>query len=363
MHIVIDGRIINSSTGRYIERLITYLEKIDTINQYTILVRSKDIDFWIPSAKNFKVIAADFANYSLSEQIGFKKLLETLQPDLVHFCMPQQPVLYRGKVVTTIHDLTLLKTWNSDKQWLVYHLKQAIGRLVFHKVIQKSLHIITDSHFSKDDIERFDTRVFGKISVIYLAADINNNTLKKYDSPYSDYLLYVGTYSDYKNIKRLGDAHQLLLQSNPKLGLILVGRSNKLTEKTKRYFDQKGYKNIHFTGFISDEERDWLYKNCSAYVFPSLMEGFGLPGLEAMLYGAPVVASNTTSIPEILGEAAEYFDPLNTSNMADVIRKVITDNKLRKKMKTNGFIQVKKYSWQRAASETHAIYMKALAED
>ncbi|NTW61159.1 glycosyltransferase family 1 protein, partial [Candidatus Saccharibacteria bacterium] len=120
-HIVIDARIINSSTGTYVERLLSNLEKIDNNNQYTILVPTKDLNYWQPTNPNFKVIAADFANYSLSEQIRLKKLLDQIKPDLVHFCMPQQPVFYKGNHVTTFHDLTLLKTYNSDKNWLIYH--------------------------------------------------------------------------------------------------------------------------------------------------------------------------------------------------------------------------------------------------
>ncbi len=119
MHIVIDARIIHSTTGRYVERLLHYLQEVDITNDYTVLVPSKDLTYWTPTNANFTVKAADFANYSFGEQIGFKKLLDSLQPDLVHFCMPQQPIFYRGASVTTFHDLNLLNTYNSDKNWLV----------------------------------------------------------------------------------------------------------------------------------------------------------------------------------------------------------------------------------------------------
>src|SRR5688500_19655547 len=115
MHIAIDARIINTSTGRYVERLVHYLQKVDTINQYTILVPSKDLNFITPTNKNFTLVAADFKNYSFAEQTKFKTFLDSLNADLVHFCMPQQPLLYKGTHVTTVHDLNLLKTYNSDK--------------------------------------------------------------------------------------------------------------------------------------------------------------------------------------------------------------------------------------------------------
>ena len=108
MRIAIDARIINSSTGRYVAKLLEHLQDIDSSNQYIVLVREKDKNYWKPSVNNFSVIVAEFDNYSFAEQIGFKKLLDSLKPDLVHFCMPQQPILYRGRKVTTIHDLSLI---------------------------------------------------------------------------------------------------------------------------------------------------------------------------------------------------------------------------------------------------------------
>src|SRR4051812_46031773 len=107
MLIAIDARIIASSTGRYVERLVHYPEEIDHENQYLILVRAKDLRFYTPKNPNFTVVEADFADYTFEEQTSFKNQLESLKPDLVHFCMPQQPIGYKGKSVTTVHDLTL----------------------------------------------------------------------------------------------------------------------------------------------------------------------------------------------------------------------------------------------------------------
>ena len=362
MHIAIDARIINSSTGRYVERLVYYLQDVDKENKYTILVPSKDLGFFKPSNPNFTVKAADFDNYSLAEQIGFKKFLDDLAPDLVHFCMPQQPVLYKGKHITTVHDLTLLNTYNSDKNWLMFHAKQLVGRYVFRKVGQTSSHIITPSQFTKNEYVRFAGISEDKVTVTYEAADVSVQSLKSYDHPFKEFIMYVGQQADYKNIKKLGDAHQKLLASHPGLGLILVGRKDAAARNTEKYFTQKGYKNILFTGFIEDPERDWLYTKCSAYVFPSLMEGFGLPGLEAMGYGAPVVSSNTTCLPEIYGDAAHYFDPRDVDDIAYAINKVISSKALQEELVKKGNEQIKKYSWKKMAEQTHHIYMDALQE-
>jgi glycosyltransferase involved in cell wall biosynthesis len=362
MHIVIDARIINSSTGRYVERLLTYLEKIDTERTYTILVPTKDLMFWRPTNPRFTLRACDVKNYSFAEQLVLKRQLDALQPDLVHFCMPQQPLLYRGKTVTTFHDLNLLHAYNSDKNWFVYHTKQAIGRLVFYFIAHKTNHIITPSQYTKDDVVRFSRVSPENISVTYESADISPTTPAEYQLPFKQYLLYVGQQPDYKNIRRLGDAHQKLLEKYPGLGLVLVGRLKNDALNNKAYFDKKSYRNIHFTDFVPDEQRDWLFKHAEVYCFPSLMEGFGLPPLEAMGHGTPVIASNTTCIPEILGEAALYFNPLSTDEIATTIDSMLTNKKLRASLIKRGYAQLSRYSWERMAQQTHKIYLQILGE-
>ena len=359
-HIAIDARIINSSTGTYVERLLHYLQEIDKVNEYSVLVMAKDKDYWQPTAANFKVEIADFKNYSLAEQFAFKKFLNKLSPDLVHFCMPQQPILYRGAHITTFHDLTLIQTYNSDKNWWAFHFKQFIGKFVFKRVIKTSKHIFVPSQFTKKELMEFTDILTDKITVTYEAADIFTDDLMPYEHNFKEYILYVGQQSDYKNIRRLGDAHQKLLQKHPNLGLILVGNMNASALANEKYFKEKKYRNIHFTGFLPNSQRDWLYTHTSAYVFPSLMEGFGLPGLEAMGYGAPVASSNATCLPEIYGEAAHYFNPNNVNDMAQIIDDILVDKTLRDDLIQKGYQQIKKYSWQRMAEQTHNVYMYIL---
>ena len=360
MHIAIDARIINSSTGRYVERLVTYLQEVDTDNEYSILVPTKDRDFWKPRNKNFTVRTVDFDNYSFAEQLGFKKYLKKLNADLVHFCMPQQPIGYKGKKVTTFHDLTLLNTYNSEKNWLVFHAKQQVGKYVFKKVIEDNNEIITISNFTQQALINFSPLAAEKSVVIYESSDVAQIAPKKYEVPFKNYILYVGQQSDYKNIKRLGDAHQILLAKYPDLGLVLVGKKNASALANEAYFNNRKYKNIHFTDFVEDPQLSWLYTHASAYVFPSLMEGFGLPGLEAMGYGTPVVSSNATCLPEVYGPAAHYFNPLDTSDMAEAIDQVLSDDTIRTRLSKAGYKQIKKYSWKKMAKETHAVYMRVL---
>ncbi|TAL15321.1 glycosyltransferase family 1 protein [Patescibacteria group bacterium] len=362
-HIVIDARIINSSTGRYVERLLHYLQTIDTVNKYTVLVLEKDKNYWMPTADNFSTIVADFDQYSIAEQTGFKRFIDDLAPDLVHFTMPQQPIRYKGNKVTTIHDLTLLKVYNSDKNWLVYHFKQLVGHFVFKRVIATSSQILTPSDYSKDEIIEFDRRAEGKITTTYLAADLSKDEPEPYELPFKRFLLYVGQQSDYKNIPRLASAHQRLIKKYPDLGLVLVGSKNASVEMNEELFTDRNYKNIVFTGYLPDPQLNWLYKEADAYVFPSLMEGFGLPGLEAMGHGTPVVSSSATCLPEIYGDAAHYFNPNDTTDMARAIDEVLDNHILRTELVKVGHAQFKKYSWHDTAKQTHQIYLDALEKE
>lgn len=359
--IVIDARIIKSSTGRYVERLLHYLQQIDHTNQYIILIPTKDLDYFQPTQANFKVMACDFANYSLAEQWQFKYFLDHLQADLVHFCMPQQPVLYRGKTVTTFHDLTLLKVYNRDKNWFVFKLKQAIGKWLFRRVAHQTNHIIVPSQFTKQDL--LDTYHINsdKISVTYESADFHQINPEPYPTVFKHFIMYVGQQSTYKNIARLGDAHQQLLNQYPDLGLLLIGNLNSAAQINQAYFQKHNYRNIHFTGFVSDQQLAWLYQNCAAYIFPSFYEGFGLPGVEAMAAGAPLIASNATCLPEIYAEGAIYFNPTNTNEMAEVIAQVLDNPQLRQQLISRGQRRAQDFSWQTMAKQTLQIYQQTLS--
>lgn len=360
MRIVVDARIISSSTGRYAERLLHYLEQIDHDNTYLVLVPSKDRDFWKPTNPNFTVQTLDIDNYSFAEQTEYRRFLNQLDTDLVHFLMPQQPVFYRGAHVTTFHDLSLLKTYNSDKNWLVYHAKQLVGRFVFWRVARTSRAVITPSKYTKRGIQNHAHISPDKITVTYEAADAITAKPVPVRLPSKDYLLYVGQQSDYKNIHRLILAHQELLLTHPTLQLVLAGSKNKSLQMNEAWVAKHGYKNIIFTGFVSDGQLAWLYQHAEAYVFPSLMEGFGLPGLEAMRAGAPVISSDATCLPEIYGNAAHYFDPYDVGDMVTKIGQVLTDPTLRETLIKNGAKRVDEFSWQRMAEQTLAVYKKAM---
>lgn len=358
MKIAIDARIINSGTGRYIERLLHYLEQIDSTNEYLVLVRQADLGYWQPTKPNFRVVEADFANYSLGEQIGLARLLYKLKPNLVHFCMPQQPLLYMRPAVTSVLDLNLLRiTANDDMNPVELRVKKGIFAVMLWLVAHRTKHVISISNYSKDDLVKFAHIKPNKVTVAYPAADIVQGELQPVpELQGKPFIMYVGRAEPYKNNRGLILAHQQLLRDNPGLQLVIVGRKDVLREADIAWAKEHNYDNIAFMGFVPDEQLGWLYANARAYVFPSFMEGFGLPGLEAMAYGAPVAASNASCIPEILGDAATYFDPSNHDDMVRVVGGLIHNNEQRAELIKRGKQQVQKYSWRRMAEQIQTVY-------
>lgn len=358
--IVIDAREYPTTTGRYVRKLLEYLEEIDggnTERSYAVLIKSKDFDSYQPSAANFTKVVSDYKEFTFSEQLGLKRQVELLKPDLVHFTMTQQPIWYKGKVVTTMHDLTTLRFVNPTKNYVVFKLKQWVYSYVVKKVATKSQKIITISDFVKSDLLAYTRAPEDKIAVTLEAADKITVKPVPYQSLVGrNFLLYVGRSQPHKNLSRLLEAFALLTGHHTDLKLVFVGKKDGASEILKQQADRNGIKNFIQTGYVEEGELRWLYENCSAYVFPSLSEGFGLPSLEAMMHGAPVASSNATCLPEINGPGAHYFDPEDIEDMTAKINDVLTDEKLRKKLIANGKSQVKKYSWKRMARQTLDVY-------
>jgi glycosyltransferase involved in cell wall biosynthesis len=275
--------------------------------------------------------------------------------------MPQQPVLYRGKHITTVHDLTVLNTYNSDKNYIIYKLKQLIARFVFGYVGKSSQHILCPSQFTKNAYLQFAHIPADKVTVTYEGCDLKATQPEAYPPlAGKQFLLYVGQQSDYKNVRRLIQAHQELRKKYPDLLLVLAGKltgkDGVMLMRNREWVSRQGFAGVIYTDFVPDAQLVWLYQHCATYVFPSLMEGFGLPGLEAMTAGAPVVSSNATCLPEIYGEAAHYFNPRSIEDITSKIDDVLTSSNLRQRLIANGAIVAKKYSWQRMAEQTLAIY-------
>lgn len=361
--IVIDARESGTSTGRYIDKLIEHMHSLKPKHEFIVLTKEPRLSFMKKIAPGFKAVECSVKEFTFGEQLDLLKQLRSLEPDLVHFGMVQQPIAYRGKVVTTIHDLTTARFKNPSKNAAIVTAKQQVYKRVIKTAARKSKVIITPSEFVKDDLARFAHINSRKIVVTYEAADPIKGEPKPVEELIGQkFIMYIGRPMPHKNLNRLIEAFEQLRQQFPALKLVLAGKLDENYKQIEKSVAKNKVKNVLFTDFVSDAELRWLYENTAAYVFPSLSEGFGLPGLEAMVAGAPVVSSNATCLPEIYKNGAEYFDPLNVDDMAKAISKVLADEKLRTSLIKRGKDVAAKYSWQDTAQKTLEVYEQALNE-
>ncbi len=378
-HIVIDARIRPSSTGRYVDRLLEHLQKIDKSNRYTVLLEPKDE--WQPTAKNFAVLACPYKKFSFNpiDQITYARFLNKLKPDLVHFAMtPQEPVFYRGTRITTTHDLTMLRFTRAGRLPLPLHwLRMAGYRFLFWASHRASRAIIVPTEYVAQDLAKLHPFAAKKTVVTLESSEpplqVESRKLKVESNASGEdrsgssslvprsFLLHVGSPFPHKNIERLVKAFTLLKEQFPELKLVLAGKKEYYFEQLAENIKNSSVESdIIIPGFVSDAELKWLYENASAYVLPSLSEGFGLPGLEAMVHGTPLASSSATCLPEVYGDAAIYFDPLDYKDMASKVAELLSNKALQKELIEKGHKQVKKYSWSHMAEQTLEVYESAL---
>ena len=330
--------------------------------EIVILTKPHRLDFMRTIAPDFKRVETPYKEFTFGEQLGFKKQIESLKPDLVHFAMVQQPVQFDGRVVTTMHDLTTLRFKNPSKNPVVYAIKQTVYKWVNKQALYKSRKIIAISNYTKKDLLDLAHVKPEKIRVIYESADKITEPAQAIKSlEGKKFIMYIGRPTPHKNLGFLINAFKELQAEDPDLFLVLAGKKDIHYENHAKRVAEEGIKNVIFTGFVSDAELKWLYQHTACYVFPSLAEGFGLPGLEAMIHGAPVASSNATCLPEIYGDAAQYFDPTDLSGGVGAIHDVLYNKNLAKTLVEKGFKQVSNYSWQQTARETLEVYAEALS--
>lgn len=362
--IVIDARQLHGTgAGTYLQHLLEGLQEIDRTHSYSVLLKPKDMDGWTPVNRKFKKVACPFKEFSFEEQIDLKRQIKKLRADLVHFGMTQQPVFYQGKTVTTIHDLTTARFPNPAKNKIVFFIKQRVYRWVVKRAARKSNALITPSQFVKDEVAKFAHINSRKITVTYEAADkitVPPEPMKLL--LHKDFIMYVGRPTPHKNLERLVEAFALLKETHFNLTLVLAGKLDSNYRRIQKMVEARGIPGVFFADYVTDGELRWLYEHARAYVFPSLSEGFGLPGLEAMTHGCPVVSSNATCLPEVYKDAAHFFDPLDVADMAARINDVLADPKLAQKLVIAGSLLVRDYSWQRMARQTLDVYKTVLGE-
>lgn len=368
MKIGIDARLYSQTgIGRYIRNLIQALSLLDRANEYVVFLLSSDYrKFKLPN-KNWSKFKADVPWHSLSEQIKMPYILYRHRLDLVHFPYFNIPMLYLKPFVVTIHDLTIWQqpTGKATTRPLWYYFIKKIGYMIeLYYIAKKAKHVITISQSVKKDIKKVLGLAGQRITVIYEAVD--RQLLKNRAKPLVSgrYALVVGNFYPHKNLQRLIFAWKKVIshKHHEQTKLILVGPKDFFYKRLhKQLQEQKMLGKIQFVLNPGDAGLATLYKKAQFLVFPSLAEGFGLPGLEAMALGCPVICSDLPVFKEIYGEAPLYFDPQNIDSMVKVIEKGMTlAVRPRLSMIKRGQKQVSRYSWEQCARQTMQIYENCL---
>lgn len=362
-----------SGLGRYVEQLITQLTHVDTSHEYVIFLKQAAYDSFVLPSEKWKKVLADIHWYTVEEQILMPGIINREEIDLMHFPHWNVPVLYRKPFVLTIHDLIMFHHKRQEATThgpLLYFLKDFAHRYIVRSAAKRARHIFATSEFTKQDVIRTLSIDKKKISVTYqapyqnsefrhacLPAGIQNSelVLKKFNIA-SPYVLYVGNAYPHKNLKRLIDAfRQAKLRWSNSYQLVLAGKESSCYNKLKSHIGVDP--NVVVTGYVTDSELSSLYKNATLYAFPSLYEGFGLPPLEAMTHNVPVVASSASCLPEVLGEAALYFDPEDIGDIAHALDQGVRNEDIRYNLRKNAKDELARYSWGQLAKQTLTHYV------
>lgn len=372
MKIGIDARMLGSGFGlaRYVQQLVIHLEKNDSSNQYVLFMRRENWREFTPKNPNFTKVLADVPWYSNAEQIILPWIIKKQKLDLMHFTHWNVPLLYRQSFVVTVHDLIMYhypRAAATTHGPLIYKIKDALHRLTVKNAVKRSKKIITTSEFTKQDIAETLNIPENKMHTIYQAPFPKIPSIKPPEEILKEYnvaapfVLYVGSAYPHKNLEGLLKAWQIFKKTyHTNHQLILIGQENFFYKKLQTVdwpkLPDSIRNSVKFLGFIPDNKLVAFYHQAALYVFPSFYEGFGLPPLEAISYGVPVVSSNQTCLPEILQSAALYFDPRNHEQMAKAIQVATANPQLREQLILAGQKVCSSYSWDQLANKTIQIY-------
>ncbi|HEX7042272.1 MAG TPA: glycosyltransferase family 1 protein [Patescibacteria group bacterium] len=363
----IDCRLWNETgVGRYIRNLVQNIAKIDKKNKYILFLRREEFETVPIFGENFEKKLAEVRWHTIKEQTKFKKILENEKLDLMHFPYFSYPVFYSGKFVITVHDLILNHFPTGKATTLpspLYWLKQAGYKFVLSSGVRNARKIIAVSKSTRDEIIDHYNISSGKIAVTYEGIDetLKEEKMEKVDTPHP-YFFYVGNAYPHKNLELLVESFKkFLLKTNEIVDLIFVGKEDFFYKRLKEEVEKKGLgQRIHFFQNITDGQLVYLYHHAKAVVLPSLMEGFGLPALEAMANNCLVVASEIPSFMEICGDSAVYFDPYDEDSLCGVLQEVFADRVAVKEKKRSGEKRIKNFSWKKMAEETLKVYEENL---
>jgi glycosyltransferase involved in cell wall biosynthesis len=372
LHIAIDAHSVGAQLGgneSYATHLIEALAEIDQDNCYFLYVtKQAALDRFDNRWSNFKVIRTLPHTPLVRIPLTLSKELRHHRVDLLHvqYTAPPFPPC---PVVVTIHDLSFEHLPETFKRRSVAQLRFTVRRSA-----RRAARILTSSEFSRRDIvetygiEPDRVALTPLAAPTYFAPVLNETKLKDIRESYGiarEYILSLGSIQPRKNLVRLIDAYLCLRRERPQSKLpqlVLAGKRGWLDNEIFRAADREGCGgDILFTGYVPERDLPALFSGAISFVYPSIFEGFGLPVIEAMQCGAPVIAGNRTSLPEVVGDAGWLFDPFDTKALCDALRQVIDDRELRERLRQKGLKQAKKFNWRSTAELTLQAYQEAIS--
>ena len=368
MRVAIDARKLHDfGIGTYIRNLLRELARIDRDTEYVLLCQEADLDVGTQLGANFRTVLEPSPNYSFREQVHVPWVLHRERPDVYHAPHYVLPAGVRCRSVVTIHDCIHLMF----PQYLPNRAAYAYARASMWAAARRSDRILTVSEASKRDILHFFNVQPEKIVVVYNAIDEHFRVTpaeedvarvrERYQLDHQ-FILYVGNIKPHKNLVRLIEAFAELRRTGfDEVKLLIIGdQISKLPALRRAVHGHKLHKHVRFLGYVSDQTLGVLYRLASAFVFPSLYEGFGLPPLEAMASGTPVVISNVSSLPEVAGDAAVLVDPYDVESIVDGMRRILSDPALAAELRRKGVERAREFSWERSVAKTRQVYQQVV---
>ena len=364
MRVAIDVRKLHDfGIGTYVRNLLYQLSRIDRETDYVLLCRSRDAGLAASLGENFRTVTQRAPNYSIREQLMVPLSLSRAGATLFHAPHYVLPPLTPCRAIVTIHDCIHLRF----PQYLPNRLAYAYARAQIWSATRRARRVLTVSQASKEDIVRFFDVPESKVTVIPNAID------ERFRQPPSDadlvrvheryqlperFIMYAGNVKPHKNLERLIDAFVTVRSRGfDDVGLLLSGSAVSQYATLRRAVHRYNlHKHVRFLGYQTTETLAVLYRLADVFVFPSLYEGFGLSPLEALASGTPVVASNVSSLPEVLGDAAVLVDPLDATAIAEGIMRVLEDADLRADLHRRGLARAGHFSWEQSVKRTRRIY-------
>jgi glycosyltransferase involved in cell wall biosynthesis len=367
VRIGIDARKLHDfGIGTYIRNLLRELARLDRQTEFVVLCRPEDREALVPLGDNFRAVSDSSPNYSITEQVTIPLALRRERVTLFHAPHYVLPPLVGCRSVVTIHDCIHLMF----PQYLPNRMALVYARTSIGLAARRATRVMTVSESSKRDILRFVDVPPGKIDVIYNAYDERFGVEPREEDVvrvreryqlHDEFVLYAGNVKPHKNLERLIEAFNLVRQSGlDHLKLVLIGDEiSKYAALRRAVHRHQLHKYVRFLGYMPEETLAVMYRLASVFVFPSLYEGFGLPPLEAMASGTPVVTSNLSSLPEVAGDAAVLVDPYDPQAIANGIHLVLTDESLRRDLRRKGLARAGQFSWAQSVRRVRQIYDEA----